>query len=123
MHSNLSLYYLNQMGITPWVSRDIRPAYKLIIIRDKVLNDKASSLLQHIINSLPVPKTELKLMDPEEFKSSNINHNTLILSLVDSNIPEGDFSFKGFSLDFLLKNPVYKKKVFVQLNEIKRLIA
>lgn len=62
MYSNLTLYYLNQMGITPWISKD-SPLYsanepkvissvQLLVLTNGLLNLKEQSLLRNIISWL-----------------------------------------------------------------------
>ena len=53
MYSNLNLYYLNQIGITPWVSRASEPkattSAQLLVITERLLNLKEQTLLNNII--------------------------------------------------------------------------
>ena len=66
MYSNLTLYYLNQMGICPWINKEnslesieksstVCPL-KLVVLVSNELKGKAESLFKHMMTYLNIIK-------------------------------------------------------------------
>ncbi|MDP3269130.1 MAG: DNA polymerase III subunit psi [Legionella sp.] len=145
MYSDLALYYLNQMGITPWVTKETQagqPAQHSSIVKTPVkvavfiaspLLDKERSLLNKIVSYLNVADSELNVntvdvnLEKSELFIQLLQQNPLaILALGLDNHPLF-LKFNcpvifSFSPDYLLKNPLAKKNILKELHHINNLI-
>ncbi len=136
MYSNLNLYYLNLMGIKPWLNKNnLNPnktniEVKLLILTSSNLSIKEKTLLQQIIHFLALENEHYKhvelqngiLSDERALESkcililgddSELNH-----SVIKTCITTKVF-FKSNSLNELINNPLLKKKLFKLLVSLK----
>lgn len=147
MFDNLKLYYLNQLGINPWVNKEntiksSSPDHKnkasgakLAIFTTPFLDIKAVSLLNKMIAYLSLPEHELIIINAEDKdqylqlnKQLKINPPRVVLNLsanIDSISRDWDFTcpvLSNIDLNSLLINPLGKKEIFNDLEMIKNLI-
>lgn len=134
MYPNSKLYYLNQMGITPWVIKEkgnkSSPSInnlKLIVLNAKNLSDKARALFNGIINYLNLNEQQFSNVEDEAHFAAlipQIQHGQPFAILnFDSKfscLQQSDWPvFSSLNLETLIQTPVYKKKLFVELNLLK----
>lgn len=144
MYCNLALYYLNQLGINPWVNKQTyldlnnkaqiiegaAAAPKVLIVKQKNLNAKAEALFNKMLTYLNLNADDLLVSDPEQ-STSLLNtislRAVLILSTDSEELKTGLTSnckvLKGLSPDYLLKNPSDKRSIFKVLNSLKALMT
>ncbi|CAM4495035.1 MAG: hypothetical protein LEGION0403_FIIPPAGN_00523 [Legionella sp.] len=137
MYSNLTLYYLNQIGIRPWIKREaqeqpqeISNAVKLAVFVSSTLSTKAQSLLQQMMGYLNLNDAEFTVIsaqkDERQQRDTNLRPFAILafgLSQEQLSAKERSSVFNTFDLDYLLKNPREKRTVFKVLNEIKQLVS
>jgi DNA polymerase III psi subunit len=140
MYDNLTLYYLNQMGIIPWINKaklsktslaDTSERAKLIVIIPRKLSTKS----KHLMNQM------LDFVDIEENKVEFITYSDQVLSVVlngyqnrallgvlcfDANpvlfqelMPFEDKSLSSIDLESLINSPIKKKQAFTELVRFK----
>jgi hypothetical protein len=144
MYSNVTLYYLNQMGIRPWIKRNDSSAVhekgdttkydaiKLLVFISSRLSTKAQLLLQQMLAYINLCEQELSIIPVQE-KDSLINYTSrieqqapaaiLVLGL-NKNQFLHDMNLNCLVLhsidpEHLIANPAEKKNVFKHLNSIK----
>jgi len=54
MYSNLNLYYLQQLGITPWISKDTiqQDSVKLAVLVRSTASTKAQAFVKRVLSFL-----------------------------------------------------------------------
>ena len=150
MYSNLTLYYLNQMGIVPWVTRESYAHFigsekstelsrvKLLILLPLNPSHKAQALFKQIINFINLPEADLlKLHVVEE----EVLFNKQLLDakiILDTSLVAWSLGLKkelflasnlnctvihSDSIDHLLQHPQAKKKMFADLSFIKKQLS
>lgn len=139
MYSNLTLYYLNQIGIIPWVKKQSslnnKPelseysAPKLIILKNNTLNDKAEALFKKMLGYLNLNESDLLVSDslsPALVLDEQSPKAILLLGMeLETLTSRTNLScpvLSGVSPDVLLKKPSEKRAVFQVLHSIKVLI-
>lgn len=146
MFSNLSLYYLKQIGITPWIIRRNDPVVtnqeespedkiiKLVVVVSSTLNAKAKSLLKYILTFINLNDDELLIIN-ESANSENDRSNLgsqsplAVLALGSSfanTMNESTFNcpiFSSMDLNHYIANPTDKKRIFKDLMQINNLLA
>ena len=152
MFSNLTLYYLNRLGITPWINKETslklldksnkieNNLLKLVVLVSADLSSKAQVLLNRMMAYINVENDALLMVKilPQDLAdnkdrqwSTQIEKNTpravLVLGL-NSNDLLADLNpaypvVQSFTPEYLLENPSYKKKVFHDLSTLKRLLS
>ncbi len=147
MFSNLTLYYLNQLGIEPWINKKnslklrdkSNQPVKLVVLISSDLNNKAQTLFNRMMTYISVKNDELliiKVLEQDFAENqarqwlSQIEKNTprAILTLgIDINDLSAGLSstypiIQSFTLDYLLENPSYKKNIFHDLSALKKLV-
>ncbi|BCA95374.1 hypothetical protein TUM19329_17350 [Legionella antarctica] len=152
MFSNLTLYYLNQLEIVPWINKEHslkfqdsaeqvnRNPFKLVILVSADLSHKAQVLLNHMMAYINLKNDELLIIkilakDSVENKNrpwySQVENSTpramLVLGLNDNELfIDLNLTFpvvRSLSVEDLLNNPQFKKKVFNDLNILKSLVS
>jgi DNA polymerase III psi subunit len=145
MFSNLTLYYLHHMGITPWVNKESLShlnsqsgIIRLLIILPSALSVKAHSLFKAIVVFLDLKEEELliinfnkqhELLNKKKWAVQFQQSTPLAALVFDADINNllmtMDLSFpvEAVDLENLLQNPLYKKNVWQVLNQIKLLIT
>ncbi|CAM2874501.1 DNA polymerase III subunit psi [Legionella worsleiensis] len=142
MYSTLNLYYLNQLGITPWINNEIiAPVTSdsaeikhqniplVIIMKQPQLSKKAEILLNKMI-------AYLNLGDSDVFITENLQHSSFVKNdspkavlslgiessaLVDTMMLKCPFLFAP-SPEQLISNPLEKREILKVLNSIKLLV-
>ena len=152
MFSNLTLYYLNQLGITPWISKEnslnlrkkTNPVesrgLKLVVLISTELSDKAQSLFNRMMAYINIQNDELLLLNIKQQDFIN-GTNRDFFSQIAANSPLAvlalgpsakalfdDFNpsigvVESLTLDDLLNNPSNKKKAFQDLSYLKQLFS
>lgn len=151
MYSNLTLYYLNQMGINPWIKKEtysnivnrsvinsINSSIKLVVFISSNQSDKARILFKRMMSFINVGMEELLIINvdssvigdrhSQEWKEQLKNKKplaTLVLGVNTIDLSGLNFGcpvISGMEPDFLLKQPKEKKNIFKVLNYIKDLI-
>lgn len=148
MYNNVTLYYLNQIGIRPWIKRSnitscdklegtvCQGRVKLVVFTSLDLSFKAKSLLQCIMSYINLDEDELTLIPIKE-ESLQSTYNTTIQQYSPLAILMFGFSqykpvthedahalcLNNIDLEVLIANPIEKRTVFKLLTELKHLIA
>lgn len=145
MYSNLTLYYLNQMGICPWINKEnslesieksstVCPL-KLVVLVSNELKGKAESLFKHMMTYLNIINDELLIIKIKEEDSNQWISSVekirpqAILALgpdlknkfVNLNLPYP--ALQSLAPEYLLNHPSYKKNAFQDLAQLKKLIS
>lgn len=137
MYSNQTLYYLNQIGIRPWIKREaqeqsqeVSKAVKLAVFVSSTLSAKAKFLLQQMMGYLNLSDDELTVIPAQKNELQQRDTTitpcvTLVFGLSQEQglAKEQAPVFNTFDLDYLLSNPSEKRTVFKVLNEIKQLVS
>ncbi len=137
MYSNLTLYYLNQIGIRPWIKREeqeqaqvLSNAVKLAVFVSSTLSVKAESLLQQMIGYLNLNDDEFTVisaqkigLQPRDMACASLA--TLVFGVSQEQVytQEQSILFNTLDLDYVLSNPREKRTVFKVLSEIKQLVS
>lgn len=137
MYTNLTLYYLNQMGIVPWVHKScelpaaasVEPlaiSCRLLVVFSSTLSSKAQSLFKQILNYLALAETQLTIrtLTHSDELSSYLNVNTPLFIVTfglnpNPIVPNDERIVTNLSLEEILMRPANKKQVFQQLSRIK----
>ena len=141
MYSNLTLYYLKQLGITPWVHKERylrlddqaietkQASPSLIIFKQPHLSKKAEILLNKMIAYLDLNETELLVSEtPQEYSFSENNSPKVIwvLGVENSDLFHSTQCqcpvFSGVSPEHVLRNPMQKREILKVLHSIKKLV-
>lgn len=146
MYSNTTLYYLNRMGIRPWIMRDLpksvedrvikQETFKLLVFIASNLSIKAQSLLKQMLAYINLAEQELTIISVQENDSFSDYNNRikqknplaiLVLGLNQRNAQTHLSSdcpvFISADPEYLLVHPVEKRKVFNELNSIRQLFV
>jgi DNA polymerase III psi subunit len=137
MYSNQTLYYLNQIGIRPWIKREaqeqsqeVTKAVKLAVFVSSTLSAKAQFLLQQMMGYLNLSDDELTVISAQKNELQQRHTTvtpfvTLVFGLSQEQVVSKEKAsvFNTFDLDYLLSNPSEKRTVFKVLNEIKQLVS
>ena len=123
MFNPVSLYYLNQMGIDPWIVRrepqSLTANSQLFILLPAPVGDKEQILLNKILNYMQIPFHKIQWIyavdkiQPQQM----VKENGVIVSFgVDIACDQqNSFVLSCPDLTYLLNNPKEKKHVFNQL--------
>jgi hypothetical protein len=139
MYSHLTLYYLNQIGITPWINKQdslnnksqmsdhIAP--KIIIVKNNKLDNKAEGLFNRMVSYINLKEPDLLISETlsSSLVSDEQSPQAILLLGVDFEDLISELNLKcpvftGVSPDVLLINPSEKRAVFQALHSIKALI-
>ncbi len=134
MYSNLSLYYLNQLGIRPWIKRTevLEDRLKLFVFSPSNLSIKATILLNQMIKYIHLDSNELILIPIQDSASlSDYRHqidqkNPLAVLVIGINPSQLNLNCPMVlcdSPDDLLQHPTHKKKVFQELSYLNQIIV
>ncbi|WP_127098732.1 DNA polymerase III subunit psi [Legionella sp. km772] len=126
MYTNLDLYYLNLMGIRPWLDKKSLQAnsvpqdYKLLIFTSSNLASKEQSLLKQIIFFLALDDKQVKHLEVKDnsFTDSSLNAKW-ILAFGDSGPYKSTTILETNSLSEVINRPILKKKLFKCLVSLK----
>lgn len=137
MYSNQTLYYLNQIGIRPWIKRestvsqttDSLDALKLIVFISAHLSGRALSLLKQMLAYLNVPEHELTIISTSDQGLDNtLSHQktqaVLLLGVALNNNVNFDCPvLTSMDPDYLITHPAEKKNAFKDLCHLKQLLT
>lgn len=146
MYSNTALYYLNQLGIRPWIKQTSllfkednqtqQECFKLLVFISSTLSAKAKSLLQQMMACINLEQHELSIIPVEsrDFSSQNSaqwqNQSPVAIWVLGLNesplLQELHFScpvFSSIDPDQLINHPADKKIIFKDLNTINQLLS
>ncbi len=134
MYSNLNLYYLNQMGIRPWIKRTevLEDRVKLFVFSPSNLSIKATTLLNQMIKYIHLDSHELILIPVQDSGSlSHYKHQIdqkkpsaiLVIGIIPAQLNLNCPVVTCDSPDDLLQHPAHKKKVFKELSYLNQIIA
>jgi DNA polymerase III psi subunit len=135
MYSEASLYYLNQLGIRPWIKRTAaehnsaveQEVIKLLVLISANLSQKGQALLQQMLAYLRISKQEFKVVFVDKQSDVHQMQQTptavLVFGLKDlmSDIPWHCPVIQSMDPDYLIANPFKKRTVFHDLNTINQL--
>lgn len=127
MYTEQNLYYLNQMGIEPWVVKTTGPRL-LVLTTNSQQTEKEKTLLEALLNFMGLPKTEVLLKSIESIHEdmNQLAYSSLIavLQLTDKkqDVKIPCPCFYSLSLKQLLANPKAKKELLMELIKIKQLL-
>lgn len=139
MYTNLTLYYLNQMGISPWIDKNNleqtkeRIATSLLVITANDLNPKEQSLLRQVlffigISAKDMVHIEIGLKSSKQEAISNASKYlpkiALIFGLDQNWFDDQNMSVvKADALSELLAHYALKKKLLHTLALLKQQLA
>lgn len=140
MYSNLTLYYLHQLGITPWIRKPNVPAKSVFaLFKNESLQGKADALLNKIVAFLGFNTNEFitLVIKDNDFISAKQQCSLLfkdkqIIASVFAGVDNKEFidslplnpgAGLNISPDLLLKNPLLKKKMFMELMTLRNKIS
>lgn len=138
MYSTEALYYLNQIGIVPWVSKhalncvaNIKP--KLMVLMSLEPTKKSNALLDALLQYMELKSDEIIIQNPKSLDAGallgSISSSTTIWSLgfnnqeVLSQIQGLCPMVSSLSLEQMLAEPLLKKNVFKDAAHIKQLLS
>ena len=124
MYSNQTLYYLQQLGITPWVRRKTLVSKpRLSIFIPNILPLMAEHLLQNLIDFLNLDNGNYTITKIEETNRLNPEPTEIALFFGTSLVSQIDDHFEkkiiSQDLNAIIKDPKQKKQLFQQLSLIK----
>ena len=152
MFSNLTLYYLNQLGIAPWINKESSlkllnksnkvesNLLKLVVLVSSDLSNKAQVLFNHMMAYINVENDELLIIKILTQDLAD-NKNRQWFTQIEKNTPRAVFALgfnandlfadsnstypivQSFTPEYLLDNPSYKKKVLHDLHALKGLLS
>ncbi len=139
MYTQSTLYYLNQLGIRPWVPRvPLLPLAKLLIVISTELNNRASLLLERMMSSIDIDKDRYSLFYvggksfQHDFQHAmkQIANQSELLCLVLGSVDLGAMKLKlnqstiieSLDLNYVVENPLKKKRVYNDLLSLKQLL-
>jgi DNA polymerase III psi subunit len=152
MFSNLTLYYLNQLGITPWISKEnvtissTKPnpvesrVFKLVVLISADLTGKAKSLFDRMLAYINIQDNEFLLLNIKQEAFSQ-GANSQWFAQIDNSSPVAVLALglntktifndsnptyavvESLAIDQLLNNPSNKKQVFQDLSYLKQLLS
>ncbi len=138
MYSDLSLYYLGQIGITPWIMRDVQEVslsnerHKLVILKKAKYSDKAQILLKRMLAFINCDENDVLIIDVDKspLKGEQFNNQSPVAVLgfgLDVNqylcdAPLDCPILSSVDPQALIENPSSKKKIFKDLMYINELI-
>jgi hypothetical protein len=130
MYSNLTLYYLNQIGIRPWIKR--QDVTKLFIFVPSNLSSTANTLLKQMIKYIHLETKELLLI-PVQDSGSLVDYQyqidqknpcaILAIGVITSPLNLKCSLVTCDSPEALLLHPAQKKKAFQALSYLNQLIT
>lgn len=147
MYSNSSLYYLNQLGIYPWIDKKEHLKktlaiqknesinFKLLLIVPMNLSMSAQSLLKKLINYLDLSETELLVLNVVENSTlikkelvdarTKLSASSMVLALgINKELLtelQLDYSLiHCHSPEYVVNNPLTKKTLFLEFNQVKQ---
>ncbi len=138
MFTNLDLYYLNHMGIRPWLSKksfgttviELAEKTKLLVLTPPNLTTKEQSLLEKIISFIDLEQNDLKRLEiksGEKSLSLSLRADCILSVGLSKTSLIGLESSKFIAeidvLKNILSNPLTKKKIFKQLVSLKEILA
>ncbi|MFT4058252.1 MAG: DNA polymerase III subunit psi [Legionella sp.] len=141
MYSDASLYYLNHLGIRPWIKREstlvlqennnivTSETLKLLVFTSTNLSEKGLALLRQMLAYLHLSESELKVISVTEQGVLATNEvqcaaAILIFGLNKNNflndINSNGLIVRSLDPDYLISYPGAKKNVFHDLNLMKQ---
>lgn len=151
MYSNLSLYYLNQLGIKPWINKEAyyhsvqqkeefeQQTVKLVVFSSSNIDGKVGLLLKRMIAYLAIDEENLLSIKLDKQETSNVQQADWY-SLLQKQIPQVILAFgvnpadliaglqmncpliTSLAPEYLLSHPSDKKKVLHDLLTIKQIL-
>ena len=134
MYNNLTLYYLEQLGIRPWVNKEnylattkSESTIKLIIVLAKKTNEKARYLLGKMLAYLNLPEHQFLIINEEDKPGQACSNLVALWSLGPiSNEIINQFSTKKIiassHLNEVINHPALKKKILIDLADIQNIL-
>jgi len=138
MYCNLTLYYLEKIGITPWIDRGTTPcknAKKLLILLEKNPENKELSLLKRILFFLNIDDDNYVILSGERGGMDEIKDTYFLAALVFSKednrvwlqqrLSHIDVRNQIFTISpaaELIRTPILKKEIFMQLNRVRSVL-
>lgn len=139
MINNLHHYYLQQMGIEPWLTRQTAPQSNvklMILAEDFPFEGKAANLLNKMLNSIGLSPEDISALPPNSDQSvpilvlgakpaQQLLHNTESLLSLRQKI----YDFKGqqvlvsYHPNDLLDHPKDKKNAYQDLLRVEQLLT
>lgn len=135
MYTDLSIYYLNQLGITPWVTKETALSlaskadmerlklHKLIVIKPHKTTSQACLLIEKFCSFVNLRPSEIHLIDEEQFDINTLilELNMPILVLGSEQYSQGVNTanvFYTLDPDYVLANPSSKRQVLEHLQSL-----
>lgn len=139
MYTNRLLYYLQQLGIRPWVSRlsQAVPCIKLLVLVDTERSDPANALLKQLLAYLPLEQKGIQYIDAasREMPVFPSHAQLLVLNLSQTKTMDSPVLEKlqarqvpvykliqGLSLTDLLRHPLKKRRLLADLSSLRQCI-
>jgi hypothetical protein len=134
MYNPVSLYYLNQLGITPWIKKETllnQNHSKLIVLYSANTTKKAELLWNKIISYLSIEGLELSLHCDNFLSELKMQLNKqipmaiLVFGINSDSFPTDIVNTCPImycpSMEYLLNNPLDKKQVLKNLELLRTL--
>lgn len=137
MFSELSLYYLNHLGIRPWIRRDSDiqnvPA-ELVIFLHHQLNEHTELFLKNVLQYLNISYDEKKIITTNELDFEQQYYEFLehykpqivlffgFEHVLHNRLPSNPNLLSMESVNTLMCNGLQKKSLFLKLSVIKNLL-
>lgn len=134
MYNSLHLYYLQQLGISPWLKVKAKNPHKLLIVLNSPSNPKATNLFERLRIAIALSENEVSVVFVDEVMSDETKRHLnrlnpeLVLDLGVSTEEMQRFKWacpvlKSYSPEFLLNNPLQKKVLFDAINYINQQLS
>lgn len=124
MYSESTLYYLNQIGIQPWVRKNVQQPRLLVLVPSQQ-SLKAQKLVQNMLGYLGLPKSELMLLGVTDMKNLELGSLKVVWNLGARVLED----LKNYPIvascdpEYLVGNPAQKKGVLGELLQVKQLLC
>lgn len=125
MYTQLTQYYLKQLGIRPWVaqaSTEPTSRAQLVVLLQQSSN-KVQAFVHRVLSFLQVGKADAQILLWDEYTEGRLNHlnpkAVLALGVDGNQIKEFQGTvLSSFSPEELFSNPQQKKILFHALHEL-----
>ncbi len=122
MIDNYSLYYLNQMGIYPWLKKEDKKVV-LAIYTNETKNEKITAFIQAIAHYLAINSNDIKYLSPGEAIEKFAAEALFAFAVDNQLLKEGKTVFFNQSLEKVMGNSQLKRQLYVDLQAVKNSLA
>lgn len=132
MYSNLNLYYLEQLGIKPWVTRQstqpglnpLNESKPMIVFIDSALSPKARNLMRQMLAFIGKSHEQFNEVSDTESLLSSLSKSSVVINFTKQSKPEKANEWINCPHpEFLLSHPKEKKSALLELMKLKAVIS